>query len=93
MKPIEKAILEVFLPKWKKNLTMNEYPNNKRAQLRKYFKRIEYSMGNGQCPECDGLDPNKAWLTILSTGHSTDCELAKCMTVVGSNPKYIDISS
>ncbi len=39
------------------------------------LKKIEWSMGHGQCPTCCGNRPNKGWWTD-TVGHKKNCDLA-----------------
>uniref|UniRef100_A0A6M3L007 Uncharacterized protein n=1 Tax=viral metagenome TaxID=1070528 RepID=A0A6M3L007_9ZZZZ len=43
----------------------------------------EWSMGNGQCPDCGGVRPDAGWWTN-TVGHKTDCCRAKLMESLGS---------
>lgn len=58
-----------------------------------YLKNREWSMGNGQCPECCGCP--ESWLghpchlDSKSLGHKKDCILAKMMEEHGLSPLYI----
>jgi hypothetical protein len=61
------------------------------AQLRK----IEWSMGNGQCPECQGLSPTFAYGVSDSgyhephkTGHKRKCSLADAIASCGQSVFY-----
>ena len=47
-----------------------------------YFKKIEWSFGNGQCPECFGLQPRKKWWTE-TVGHIKNCVIGKCLEELG----------
>lgn len=46
-------------------------------KVKEWLKELEYSMGNGQCPECHGL--NSRFLYNLydapRLGHAKDCRL------------------
>ncbi len=59
----------------------------------KYFKDKEWSMGNGQCPDCCGVPkdwlghPN--YLTSKNIGHKHSCKLAQCLKELGGNPLMI----
>lgn len=56
-----------------------------------YLKDREWSMGNGQCPDCCGLPPG--WLSWTGhtfyrekIGHELDCKLASALRDVGGSP-------
>ena len=56
----------------------------------KYLKEKEWSMGNGQCPECCGA-PEKwfghpCYMTPDTIGHEKDCELAASLKDLGETP-------
>ena len=56
-----------------------------------YLREKEWSMGNGQCPECGGL--SKEWLedTIWSdVGHETECKLATALESLGEKVHWLD---
>lgn len=52
--------------------------------------RTEWSMGNGQCPECYGCP--ESWFghplhkTSDTIGHETDCAMAKAIIQLGGKP-------
>ncbi len=48
----------------------------------KYFKKIEWSSGNGQCPECWGCQPRKKWWNE-TVGHIKNCTLGKYLEELG----------
>lgn len=52
-----------------------------------YLLEKEYSDGHGQCPECEGLDPNEygdgGWITPKEHGHSRKCKLASAIKAAG----------
>jgi hypothetical protein len=62
-----------------------------------YLKKKEWSMGNGQCPECCGMNPG-IWyssirphpvaLTPGHEGHIRGCELAEAIEEVGGVVKF-----
>ncbi len=58
-----------------------------------YLRRKEFSIGNGQCPECCGVPPS--WLghplhrTQDTIGHKKDCDLAQAITSVGGSVVFI----
>ncbi len=49
-------------------------------KARAWLKRKEWSMGNGQCPECFGVPPSwlghPCYLTPDTIGHKFNCALA-----------------
>lgn len=55
-----------------------------------YLKKLEWSMGNGQCPECCGVPPS--WYghpchrTYGSIGHHKGCKLAASLKELGDSP-------
>jgi hypothetical protein len=55
-----------------------------------YLRRIEWSLGNGQCPECYGVPED--WLghpcypTRDTLGHKPGCQLAEALRDVGEAP-------
>ena len=57
-----------------------------------YFKKREWSMGNGQCPDCFGVPPNwhghPCHKDPNSIGHRGSCILAECLTELGETPLY-----
>jgi len=52
--------------------------------------RLEWSMGNGQCPECCGV--HQGWLghpchpTQDTIGHEAECPLADAIRQLGGSP-------
>lgn len=56
----------------------------------KHLKEKEWSMGNGQCPECYGVP--ESWLghinhlTFDTIGHKKDCVLVACLRELGEAP-------
>ena len=48
----------------------------------KYLKSKEWSLGNGQCPECYGHKPRNKWWTTY-VGHENKCILAKSLVELG----------
>jgi hypothetical protein len=56
----------------------------------KYLQNKEWSMGNGQCPECGGVP--ESWhghpchMTAESIGHKHDCYLAGALLELGVKP-------
>jgi len=58
-----------------------------------YFFKREWSMGNGQCPDCCGSPPD--WIghpchpTAKTIGHEKDCPLAACLKELGDKPIFI----
>jgi len=53
----------------------------------KYLLRQEWSMGNGQCPECCGSKPDMGWWTE-TVGHKPGCELAKAIESAGGKVEW-----
>ena len=55
-----------------------------------YLRKREWSMGNGQCPDCCGVP--ESWhghpchLTAATIGHSQDCPLADALRHAGEKP-------
>jgi len=55
-----------------------------------YLRKKEWSMGNGQCPECCGVP--KSWhghpcyMKADSIGHKKDCGLALSLKDLGEKP-------
>ncbi len=52
-------------------------------------KPLEWSVGCGQCPSCNGLGPafgHPLDFRKDSVGHESNCELAKLMTDAGKSP-------
>ncbi len=47
-----------------------------------YLKSKEWSMGNGQCPDCYGSRPRMGWWTE-TIGHKPNCKLAKAIVTAG----------
>jgi len=58
-----------------------------------YLKRKEWSLGNGQCPECLGV--HEGWyghpyhMNKESIGHGKDCALAKAIKELGGDVLYV----
>jgi hypothetical protein len=56
----------------------------------KYLRKKEWSMGNGQCPECEGVPATwfgqPAHLTPETIGHRADCKLAAALVEAGETP-------
>jgi hypothetical protein len=59
----------------------------------KYLKKKEWSMGNGQCPECCGVPPDwlghPLYLDSSKIGHKPGCKLASALNSVGEHPVMI----
>lgn len=55
-----------------------------------YLRGTEWSMGNGQCPECHGVPASwhghPRFLTANTIGHKADCPLAAALRDVGETP-------
>lgn len=58
-----------------------------------YLLKQEWSMGNGQCPECCGVPESWHGHSLYTTsdeiGHELDCELAESIKDLGGNPLMI----
>lgn len=61
--------------------------------VRDYLRKREWSMGNGQCPECCGVPPSwhghPCHMTTDTIGHERDCDLAAALVAAGEVPLYI----
>lgn len=59
----------------------------------KYLREKEWSMGNGQCPECCGVPAtwhgHPLHLTPETIGHKVGCELASAIRSAGGAPLMI----
>lgn len=55
-----------------------------------YLKKREWSMGNGQCPDCEGVPPSwhghSLHMDAGSIGHEPDCPLAASLRELGVTP-------
>jgi hypothetical protein len=55
-----------------------------------FLKKREWSMGNGQCPECCGVPEswhgNPCYLTTENIGHELNCKLAESLKELGETP-------
>lgn len=55
-----------------------------------YLKKMEWSMGNGQCPECCGVPASwhghPCHMTTENIGHEADCSLAAALRDAGEAP-------
>jgi len=51
--------------------------------MKKYKK--EWSLGNGQCPDCHGCKPG---FRADIVGHELNCQLAELMKIAGLSPVY-----
>ena len=55
-----------------------------------YLRSKEWSLGNGQCPECGGVHqgwfPHPNFLTADKIGHKPDCQLAESLRSLGESP-------
>ena len=49
----------------------------------------EWSMGNGQCPDCHGCQPSEWWCDHIPWGHKPDCARAAAMQELGGKPLMI----
>lgn len=58
-----------------------------------YLLKKEWSMGNGQCPECGGVPeswfPHPLHATPDTLGHERNCPLAAGITDIGGTPLYL----
>jgi hypothetical protein len=54
---------------------------------RKYFEKIEWDEGHGQCPQCEGCEPGVGWWTD-TVGHKQSCLLAQAMKNYGMEPVW-----
>lgn len=58
-----------------------------------YLRSKEWSMGNGQCPECHGTHegwfPHPCYMTPDTIGHKTDCPLANAIKDGGGRVLFI----
>lgn len=46
----------------------------------------EWSMGNGQCPECHACQPGRGWWTAR-VGHIPECARAEALRELGETPE------
>lgn len=70
------------------SFNLNQFTEAILKQDKKLMKEIEYSMGNGQCEECNGHSPNSYWWTE-TIGHTKTCGVAKIMKkIFKMNPVY-----
>lgn len=55
-----------------------------------YLRKLEWSIGNGQCPECLGVPEdwlgNPNHLKASSIGHKPECKLAAALVAVDEVP-------
>jgi hypothetical protein len=60
---------------------------------KKFLLNKQWSMGNGQCPECCGVPENwlghPCHLDSSNLGHKKNCPLAKALEDVGVKPLYV----
>lgn len=58
-----------------------------------YLKGKEWSLGNGQCPEClgvhEGWHGHLCYMNKESIGHVKDCALAKAIKELGGDVLYV----
>ncbi len=58
-----------------------------------YFKDKEWSMGNGQCPDCHGVSESwhghPLYKTSKEIGHKKGCKMAEMLTEMGQKPLMI----
>ena len=56
----------------------------------RYLRKREWSMGNGQCPDCCGVP--ESWhghpchMTAETIGHEAGCSLSKALRAMGERP-------
>lgn len=59
-----------------------------------YLRKREWSMGNGQCPDCEGAHEgwygHPCYQKKDSVGHKPDCPLAKALADIGESPLYLN---
>lgn len=59
----------------------------------KYLLKKEWSMGNGQCPECEGVPeswfPHPLCKTSSKLGHTRRCSLALAIKASGGTPLFL----
>lgn len=57
-----------------------------------YLKEREWSMGNGQCPDCCGCPADwlghPLYLTGEKLGHKKDCKIAIALVELGEKPLF-----
>lgn len=55
-----------------------------------YLRKREWSMGNGQCPDCHGVPASwhghPCHMTAESIGHEKKCDLAAALVALGEKP-------
>lgn len=60
---------------------------------KKYLLEKQWSMGNGQCPECYGVPESwlghPLYLNSSNIGHKKDCKLANMLIENGCKPLFI----
>ncbi len=63
------------------------------SAIEKYLKDKEWSMGNGQCPECYGVPKNwyghPLYKTSETIGHKKGCKMAEMLNELGQKPLII----
>ena len=63
------------------------------SEIINFLVKREWSMGNGQCPECYGVPPSwhghPSYNTSENIGHKAECIQAKMMCEVGLIPLII----
>ena len=62
-------------------------------ETEKYLRKKEWSMGNGQCDECEGLGPDMLGWDPSTFGHEKDCKFAKMMVELGLDVQYVKAKS
>lgn len=59
------------------------------AESIKYLEEREWSLGNGQCDECNGLGPKfYGHHEAKELGHERSCKFAKLLVDLGAFPIY-----
>lgn len=56
---------------------------------KRYLQKLEWSMGNGQCPECCGVPKGWRLTEPEDMGHKADCNLAAALRDLGDTPLMI----
>ncbi len=60
-------------------------PDGPKYTATEYLRNREWSLGNGQCPDCCGLDPKPGlWDGRGTVGHTPKCKLANTLRELGS---------
>ena len=71
-------------------MKVNKQKSKTTGSAVKYLLSKEWSMGNGQCPECFGVPASwhghSLYLTGADIGHERNCSLAKSLAELGKTP-------